>query len=181
MKPSVMYTFGVVLFMVFALSSAAITAEAVSPEADTKQATKKLPGSIKIRPLHLKVKAVVTPHQHANKLRAKLKEVQDMAEIINNQASQLEQKVTAMVNKREECLNKTFTTADMTAAGCVAQNTLAECEEKLYFWCFHDEWFAARGQSSVIDMHSMPPFLGASHSAGDIFREWKEHIETGIN
>lgn len=175
MKPSVTCTLGVVLSLTFVLSSVAVAAEAV-PRAGTKVASQELPGTLKINQTKFKIK--VTVPSHADKLKSKLKELQDTVTIVNNEIPLLEQMVTAMLNKREECLNKTFTTADMTAAGCLPQHSLMQCEEKLYRWCFRNELSAAKGKAQMLDAYYMIKLTAASQASRKIFLEWKEFIDS---
>jgi hypothetical protein len=95
-----------------------------------------LPPTIKIDPKNLsKSKLSAEIHTLSPAFYSAWKRMEQCYTYLDSRIPQFEEQMRTYQAKCRECQNKTYTQADMTAAGCLPSDTIANCSQKLYRKC----------------------------------------------
>ncbi|TAN41619.1 MAG: hypothetical protein EPN25_04630 [Nitrospirae bacterium] len=170
MKPSVTFRLGAGLVMIFALSSMSFAADA-APKAGMKAvAAPKSTGSFKIKTADINFKTLPMP---SALFKSEWKQMNDKADIFSDAIPVLEQRLTALNARSEECKNKAYTPVDMTAAGCTEQEPVSSCSSKLFRICISAESGQVLAQSTMM-WTNIQDIQRKLNSAVEEFHKWQE-------
>jgi predicted nucleic-acid-binding Zn-ribbon protein len=181
----VISTAAIVIFAVFAIAPSSHAAEAAKPgvtqaapsqplqtgaQAQGSQ-PRKLPtmlkiniGDVPVAQRMLSMKKSLSPEFYSA-----WKHVVELYAQVVAAIPQYEQRAAAFARKCEECKNKNFTQQDMTAAGCIDSDTLAQCSEKLWNKCTQKELNDFYSASSSVNTSAsyMEVWARESHKEGE--------------
>ena len=110
------------------------TPTAVTPAAATQNKAAKLPAVIKINAADVvSTTALIDPNMEKAKTAGKRIswESGEIAQLL----TKLEQSVSNMRNRANECSNKSYTTEDQKKAQCTDNMTVAQCSKRLFIDC----------------------------------------------
>jgi hypothetical protein len=139
MKLSIKLFLCVAVIMMFAIDATMVGSD--TPTLGRKAlAAQKLPNIIKINPMDVKMLNETTSF---TQFKAAWKQASDKVAVVNTRMPQMQQKMTSLETKSNECKNKSYTAADMTAAGCTDDMPVSLCSVKLYRKCIYAEWSSA--------------------------------------
>jgi hypothetical protein len=172
---------GIALIMMFAITSTVYgaapnpkTGVTPVPNAGTTPAAfKNLPSTIKINPIDVKVKLV---DPTSAQFKADWQKMTNAVADVNTKLPLLDQKIALLNTKIQECTNKSYTQADMTAAGCDDDMTVKQCSNELYAHCVWPSWLIVSDQFQDINssMGVVQKFLNSSFPA---FGDWYLNVE----
>ena len=172
---------GIALIMMFAITSTVYgaapnqkTGVTPAPNAGTTPAAfKNLPSTIKINPNDVMMKLV---DPTSAKFKADWQKMSNAAADVNKNMPLLDQKIALLNAKIQECTNKSYTQADMTAAGCDDNMTVKQCSNNIYAHCVWPSWLSVSDQFQ--DIHSsMGVVEQFMHSSDSSFGDWYLNVE----
>jgi hypothetical protein len=180
MKQSVKCIWVIFFVMMFAITSTTFGAD-TSGSGPSGAAGAKLPSAIKINPDDIGGMLInYQPQQVKGQLyKTQVKKTYDLAKILSDQrVPEMENAIVAMNQKVEECKNKTYTTADMTAAGCTDNMTIAACSKILFNKCIYQKTaYADEIRRSII--REIEYLKSYQESLSSLFPEWIPPISYG--
>jgi hypothetical protein len=134
MKKSVICILGIIFIIGLATTATSYAIDLVA-QALPKKVFKSLPSTIKIEPNVIKVKRISSSSK-LSEFKQKWKGVTDGVAAVNARLPMLEQLAASLKQKEEECMNKQYTTGEITEVCAAAgADSIDECSRLLFFSC----------------------------------------------
>jgi hypothetical protein len=180
MKKSVICILGIIFIIGLATTARSFALDLVA-QALPKSVFQNLPSTIKIDP-NVITAAHIRYTKRLSEFKQKWKTVTDYVAEVNGLIPGLAQRAASLKQKEEECMNKPWTTAEITAANCPDSGTV-ECSKILYARCRRPALLALQQYEyeMLAKLEGVEGMSAAAYAACGILSTWQHEIEVELD